>query len=469
MADQQRPKNPFIHSHDHGHHHHGHGHDHHHHHDDETIDEFDPAQQSLSDALRVSFNILKIIMFVLFVVYCCTGIFSVDASQVAVRLRFGKIVGEPGNQIKGPGWHSGLPYPIEQKIYVPVATQRTVVISRTFWPQERPEDAGKSLDERSPLPSLNPETSGSLLTGEANIVHAQFEIRYRITDPILWVTNVGEADPRDARFHGAAAVPYDPLANADALVRAAAEEGIVAAVARTDTDSVLKKLKIAGIIRKHAQDVLDEMKTGITITGDPNDPESANGVIVNNPTMPYAVRPAYYAGNNAESERAQKVAEANSERTTTLNAAAGPGHDGLAKLIQQYEYQHAAGDEEQAQQTRQLLNHAFDQLAIDNQAIGGEVARIINTAKTYRTTIVEQVKSEANTFNSLLAEYRKNPALQRARLWLETREAIFAGDVETFYTDGEPYLVLNRDPQVQRRREQERIRQAQEAGTAPQR
>ena len=56
----------------------------------------DPAQQSLAEALRLSFGILKITMLALLVVYALSGTFSVGSNEVAVRLRFGDYVGAPG-------------------------------------------------------------------------------------------------------------------------------------------------------------------------------------------------------------------------------------------------------------------------------------------------------------------------------------------------------------------------------------
>jgi hypothetical protein len=50
------------------------------------------------------------------------------------------------------------------------------------------------------------------------------------------------------------------------------------------------------------------------------------------------------------------------------------------------------------------------------------------------------------------------------RLWEATRERIFTGDVETFYTaPGRLELQLNRDPEVQKERQQEQLRGQREA------
>ena len=74
-----QPRNPFEHHHDHG------DHDH----DLEVAEQLDPAQQSLADALRVSFGFLKVAMVILVVFYLFSGFFNVPSREVSVRLRFG--------------------------------------------------------------------------------------------------------------------------------------------------------------------------------------------------------------------------------------------------------------------------------------------------------------------------------------------------------------------------------------------
>jgi membrane protease subunit HflK len=98
-----------------------------------------------------------------------------------------------------------------------------------------------------------------------------------------------------------------------------------------------------------------------------------------------------------------------------------------------------------------------------NDRIGGRVSEIINQARSYRTMIVAQVRSEADTFRQLLPTYQDSPELVRERLWRDTRERILSGDVETFYLPDDSnktmLLEFNRDPAVKRRREQQRLMQ----------
>lgn len=435
-----KPRNPFLHSHDHGHDHaHGEGHDHHHH--DDHFEPDDPAQQSLADALRVSFTVLKAAMVALLVIYLFTGVFRVEEQYRAVRLRFGKIVGDPGQQVYGPGWHFGLPYPIEQKIIVPVAP-RTVSITDQFWyqttgsgltPQELAASAGP----------LNPAEDGSLLTGDANIVHGRFQATYIISDPARYVRNVGS------------------LEKADAIVRNVVEQGIVFAVAQTEADAVIRNQIDRHVAVSRMQDVLDELETGITLR--------EQTFALTDRTMPLPVRSAYQAVINAESERARLVEVARQERTGILNAAAGEAHDALFDLVQSYERARAAQEAQRAEALSDQIDRAFDTLAVRTDAgpvpIGGEAAAIINRAHTYSTQIVQRVKAESNTFQSLLEQHRLNPELVRSQLWQGARQQIFTGDVETIYAPTQDRLnvLVNRDPRIAREREKQRLEAEQEA------
>ncbi|MEX0654810.1 MAG: SPFH domain-containing protein [Phycisphaeraceae bacterium] len=533
---QQKIKNPFMHTHDHDH---DHGHDHHdHHHDDEeNLSQLDPAQQSLADALRVSFNILKGLMVLLLIAYLFSGTFWVEEQERAVRLRFGALVGEPGQQVYDPGWHFGFPYPVEQIIRVPVQ-QQTLEIQRAYWYEVSDEDLGRSAAELAGRSGpLNPERDGSLLTGDANILHARFTVDYTISDPAAFVENVGLARPNVDRLPDGT-LARRPMDRADAIVRNVAEQGVIHAFARADADQVYRGTWDDDHALTRMRDVMEQMNTGITI----------NLVNMTDPTLPLVVSTAAQAVTNAESERAQLIEQARQEQARILGETAGAAHGPLFDLILEYEAarevaepgpidtlqrfiddaiesrqisselawglnairradlppatridllvaatQFAAawqahkdsldGDDEtrtaataeQLQVAREAL-HALpggEQLAQGLSSVqttlppavrvGGEVARLVNEASTYRTTVEQQIQAEVSLFQAYLEEYRRSPRLLQARLWQDAREAILSGDVESFYLmGGQFYPVLNRDPALARQREEERLRQQDE-------
>ncbi len=427
----EKIKNPFIHSHDDDC-------DHDHHHDHEPFEPADPAQKSLADAMRVSFMILKVIMVAMLVFYASTGIFTVEPQQKVVRLQFGKIIGEGDGQVYDQGWYLGWPYPVEEKVVVPI-TEQSVSISRAFW--HEPAAVRTGLPRGGPL---NPEKDGSLLTGDASIVHGRFEVYYSIDNVIDFVENVGMM-PRP-----------EEMSAADSLVTNVAEQGIVFAAAQIKADDFINGQFNRSAAKGRMQEVLDELNAGIKIVR----------LVMDDSEAPLAVRPAYNLVTNAESERGQKISAARQQRTNLLNEAAGEAHDELFALVREYELAQSVGNTDAAEASAQQIDGAFDRLrmpaGLGGSAIGGEASRLISEANTYRTETVERVKSEANSFRTLLGKYREAPELFASREWQQAREAIFTGDVETIYNNsGQLYLELNTDPELNRKREKDRLEKAE--------
>jgi membrane protease subunit HflK len=85
-----------------------------------------------------------------------------------------------------------------------------------------------------------------------------------------------------------------------------------------------------------------------------------------------------------------------------------------------------------------------------NEARGQATARI-DSGETDRNRLVQAIAAEAQQFNSLLPEYRKNPAFFRERLLVETVRRIYTNAQDKFYAPLGPgdelRLQLNREPE----------------------
>ena len=103
-----------------------------HSHDDEGIDEkiaTDVATKSLSDALQVSFMVLKIIMAVLVVFFIASGVFTVKVGEQAIVLHFGQIRSDAsGSRVLDSGLHWAWPSPIDEIITIPVTKQQVLEV-----------------------------------------------------------------------------------------------------------------------------------------------------------------------------------------------------------------------------------------------------------------------------------------------------------------------------------------------------
>jgi membrane protease subunit HflK len=123
------------------------------------------------------------------VLYLLSGITVVKPDEVAVILRWGRLVGAtPALQEHGPGLLFALPRPIDQ--VVRVQTKHVWEVPVTTLNTPLPSGAGSKQEERASPPSntstLDPLTQGHALTGDENVVHVNLVARYRVRDPAEW-------------------------------------------------------------------------------------------------------------------------------------------------------------------------------------------------------------------------------------------------------------------------------------------
>ena len=83
------------------------------------MEQFGAAEKSLSEALRLSFVILKVIMVILVVAFLASGFKTVNNDEKGLVLRFGAIRGvSQAERVLEPGWHWVFPYPIDEIVKI---------------------------------------------------------------------------------------------------------------------------------------------------------------------------------------------------------------------------------------------------------------------------------------------------------------------------------------------------------------
>lgn len=392
----------------------------------------DPAQQSLAEALKVSFAILKLAMAALLVAYAFSGTFSVGSNEVALRLRFGDYVGDPGRRVLERGTYLAAPFPIEEIVKVDTRPT-TLTLDKEFWFETTADESGMTraqMQARKALP-LHPLRDGSLITGDSNIAHAQWTITWRVADPVAYLTNVGSR----------------PLATA--LVRLVAQQGIVQAAAGIAAEELLRGVVDRELAVGKMQRRLDAMQSGIVI----------DQLALDKVSAPMRVAASFDAVTSAESDRAGRIVAAQQDRARILGETAGEASTALLGLITAHEQAAERGDAAAAAAAEAAIEKALAALTVDGIPVGGAVARVINAATTYRSQIVEKVAGEAGAFEQLLPQYEKNPRLVLTKIWEDAREQILTGDdIETFYmVPGQLELQINRDPNLMKERQKEQL------------
>lgn len=427
----------MAHEHDHDHDH-GHPHHHHHHHAEELpelpLNEFDPGSKSLAEALRISFNVLRVIMVLLVVIFLGSGFFTVDTSEKAIVLRLGKVRGVGEAAVIGPGPHWAMPHPIDEVIKIPVGKPQTLMLE-DFWYAPGQVDINGAPLPVAPDAPLIPQRDGYLITrndkveglsgNDYNIVHSRWRLYYRINDPLAFFRNVyvERAKPGED-FYDVARKTVDPM------LRSLADKAIVAAMVNYSIDQALVSTDSIGIKAKELMTTeLDRMHAGIAV-------ESMQMVKV---TWPRQVDAAFQDLIGAQQETEAKMNDARGQAAETLNQAGGPVTVELLARLK-------AGDEEGAKPL-------WDQLA-------GDAQKTISEARAYKTTVVQNAKASADYMKSLLPEYRKRPQLVMQKIYQDAIEEVMASADEKIYaqrtpgaTGDEVRVMINSNPVKEKKAE----------------
>jgi modulator of FtsH protease HflK len=210
-------------------------------------------QDRIKAFLPGGFGLIPIVVAIAAVFWLFEAVYTVQADEQGVVLRFGKY-----NRTTDPGLHMIL-WPIET-----VETPKALA--------ERIASFGIAGDSR------DPNAEGLMLAGDQNIVDIEFTVLWRISDARAYLFNV-----------------QDP----ELLLRYVAESAMREYVGRSKADEVRTKGREAaqvGVL-KLIQDTLNSYDAGITITG----------LQLNKAEPPEPVMDAFAEVNRAQQDSASQV------------------------------------------------------------------------------------------------------------------------------------------------------------------
>jgi modulator of FtsH protease HflK len=204
------------------------------------------GSRALSDALRSSFVIVKILMVGLVVLFFFSGIFTVPSQERAIVLRFGKPVGTGDEQLLGPGLHWSFPSPIDEIVRIPIGEVQTVR-STAGWYQTTPEQEAAG-NEQAQTGTLNPAVDGYTLTSDGNIIHVRADLRYRISEPLNYALN---------------------FVNASNVLRDALDNALFYASSRYTAEQATRRERegVREAIEQRVRDLVDQHRLGVTVEG----------------------------------------------------------------------------------------------------------------------------------------------------------------------------------------------------------
>ncbi|MHC4425505.1 MAG: protease modulator HflK [Planctomycetota bacterium] len=427
-----------------------------------AADELDAAGKSLSEALRISFIILKVIMIILVVAFLASGFETVDSDEQALVLRLGKIQGVGEKRLRGPGAHWIFPYPIDEIVKINVETQVNLTIN-SFWYFQTQEEMLSQQERRvRPDQPLNPLVDGYCISrsekrGEAaaagemydetilrgdveisyqdgevevelkdfsvtsqrrtltgpggsdyNIVHTKWQLTYQIDDPERFFKNIHVEDVKTGDDY------FDVITGSiTPLLESLFEDTVVTEMVNYTIDEAIssEKDRIQERMRTLLQKKLDKIESGIKVVS----------VQLTQSVSPRQVKDAFQASMDASQTSQTTITNARAYAEDTLNKAGGAAQEEIAE------------------------------------------------ARFYRTKVVETAKANADYLQRLLPEYRQRPKLVIQQIYLDAIEQIFDNADEKFVVQTaegakgtELRVLLNRDPSLKPKTKEEQTTQEEQ-------
>ncbi len=442
----------------------------------------DTAGRSLSEALNVSFIILKIIMIVLIVAFLASGFVTVDSDEQALVLRLGKIRGVGEEKLLGPGLHWIFPYPIDEIIKIPVEKKVNLAIDSFWYFQTEPEKLSEVKRPVRPNSPLNPKKDGYCITrserragvaatsekgdevvvrgqlliryrsgdvdvqledlqvdsgqyagsdgSDYNIVHSKWQLTYQVYDPERFFKNIYVDDVKPGKtYFGVATNNITPL------LRHLFENAVVTTMVNyTIDEAISSKEGIAKNVRDMIQEKLDDIESGVR----------AVSVYLTDITWPRQVDHSFQASITASQTSKTAVTEAKSYAENTLSETAGPVAEELFTAL----HNDTVGEQDEELLWSRIAGAGQEKLAY---------------ARAYRTEVVESAKANADYLQRLLPEYRKRPELVIQRTYLDAIEQVLGNADEKFVIQPtkdakstEIRVLLGRDPSIKSNSEEEK-------------
>ncbi len=413
----------------------------------------DPANQSLADALRITYRLIQIAMLVLGALYLFSGFQSVRENEQGIRLLFGR---KDGAQVD-PGFRFSYPAPMGEMVKVDTGSVKVDLLRPTgkpggritadsmdFWVYLSDDKARETPTAQLPkTASLNPEREGSVLTGDGNIAHTKWSFSYT-------------RDPAQVEKFAQNVLPEDERN----IVIAAVKRGIVHAIAQTTIDDLLKQASgegsVAGVAKENAQAVLDRLSTGIRL----------DQLKLEDKIPPMNVADNFAGVQTSESMSSAEREKARSEGNLTLNAMAGAAAGPLMGLITDYELAVEKNDDASKLKVLAAIDNVLEgreaQVATSSgdkkfpaNLISGQVTTLLSDARQYRSSIVNQRRSDLSIFEAKLGQFKTSPLVMVHREWIDAYSVFLDRDSVQFMIAPPGLhtmeLNINSDPDILKR------------------
>ena len=364
--------------------------------------------EALTGSFRYVFILLTIFIFGTIVWYFTFwGYFTVEPQEAVIVLKFGKIT-----NVYKDNWHWAFPYPVNRIVRIP--RDRQVMMIKAFWPN--PSVNVPTGEEMAAMAQpIVPGRDGSLITGDANIIHTQWEIVYEISNPEKYFSSClcpddpGSPDENMVNpLNGKVAGTRGP----QTMLKSIFEDEIIKATAVQKVEDPLYKevTKYQDKVEKGISDALLTWDIGVTL----------KSALLKDKTPPFSIVAAFHDVINAE------------------------------------------------QQSESIKLKAKNYAVKAEQEAQTESKNIIVDSEVYKSRLVSEIESESVYFKKILVEYRQNRQSVLIPLYTDTVVSLLEKIKDKYIipesNKGEKQelrIMLNPEPDYKKKKEEKEKIQGQ--------
>ncbi len=251
-----------------------------------------PHSEALSDALRLSFGVLRVVMIILLALTLLrSSLFVVPQQEKAFVLRFGRMTGIGDDRIREPGPHLAFPAPIDEIVRLPGERILTLHTDSFHHGLDNP-DSDRATRHAQRRPYFR-----ATMTADRNLLHSRWTLRYTVLSPDAYVFSFSAIER---------------------LLRLELDRAIVHAMARTEVDRALRAdRELRETVHRILAHRIDTLNLGIRI----------HEVEADRITPPPAVADMFDNVIKAEQESNQRVSQARIEAARIVGEARAQAAD----------------------------------------------------------------------------------------------------------------------------------------------
>jgi membrane protease subunit HflK len=330
------------------------------------------GMQALMRTLRVLFMGLRVLIIIIFVYLIFSGMFRVDEQNEAMLFRFGKLQRRVLDPERGESpiltsgrWYWAWPYPVDWVKEIPAQRSVTVSTETTFQPW-----MSANLPDQQADNFLRPGVDGYLLSGDTNIIHAKWDVNFRVVNAEKYYLDFFDVEEAEVVHNKAKASHGRRNRGTEATIRNLLSNAVLAETATWSVEDLLATTRnlpdgqaesLKDKVEERLVRLLAEVGLGVQV-------QSLNLVELQTP--------------QATSEAFRRVNEAS--------------ETGRAEMLKARSY--------------------AENVVLAAQ---GLAYRIVDEARSYRSSNVERVKADSSYFETVLSEYQRNPETMLTALYTD--------------------------------------------------